>query len=95
MGYSMNGIAKIERGESDPKFSVLSKAAEVLGMSLSELVISPNPTGNEASVERFWRFLKQDEQTLFSMEKWNVGGVQTVRIGGGITAHPSEERDDL
>ena len=30
IGYSMNGIAKIERGESDPKLSVILRIAQAL-----------------------------------------------------------------
>lgn len=36
VGYSMNGIGNIERGESDPKFSVLNKLAEALDLDLLE-----------------------------------------------------------
>ena len=38
VGYSINGIGKIERGESDPKFSVLANIAEALGMPTQALV---------------------------------------------------------
>lgn len=38
IGYSMNGIAKIEQGNSDPKFSSLFKIAGALGVSVENLV---------------------------------------------------------
>ena len=38
VGYSMNGIAKIERGETEPKLSVLYLIAAVLHMDISDLV---------------------------------------------------------
>lgn len=39
IGYSMNGIAKIERGESDPKLSVLLRIAQALGVDY-ELIVT-------------------------------------------------------
>ena len=38
VGYSMNGIGKIERGESDPKFSVLLNIADVLDIQIEGIV---------------------------------------------------------
>jgi len=38
IGYSMNGVAKIERGESDPKYSALVKMATALGTNVESLV---------------------------------------------------------
>lgn len=38
IGYSINGIAKIERGESDPKFSSLVKIAGALDLDLDTLM---------------------------------------------------------
>lgn len=38
IGYSMNGIAKIEQGNSDPKFSSLLKIAGALGVDVENLV---------------------------------------------------------
>ena len=92
VGYSMNGIAKIERGESDPKFSVLNKLAEVLGTSLSEMVSTPNPSGDEAIVESFWGFLRSRD-TLFTVEKYNwEGGRTSFSMTRGN--HPYPRRDD-
>ena len=39
VGYSLNGIAKIERGETDPKFSSLVKIADALNLSIVDLVL--------------------------------------------------------
>ena len=38
IGYSMNGIAKIERGESDPKLSSLLKIAAALDLDIDYVV---------------------------------------------------------
>ena len=43
VGYSINGIAKIERGESDPKFSTVLKIAEVLEVPIVALVGPSEP----------------------------------------------------
>lgn len=50
VGYSINGIAKIERGESDPKFSTVMKIAEALKVPLLTLV-SPSEPSNLTRVE--------------------------------------------
>jgi len=38
LGYSVNGYAKIERGETDIKVEKLGKIAEVLGIELQQLL---------------------------------------------------------
>ena len=38
IGYSMNGLAKIERGESDPALSAIMKIADALGVKLEYLL---------------------------------------------------------
>jgi transcriptional regulator with XRE-family HTH domain len=38
LGYSVNGYAKIERGETDIKVEKLGKIAEALGMELQQLL---------------------------------------------------------
>ncbi|MEK7991115.1 MAG: helix-turn-helix transcriptional regulator [Thiotrichaceae bacterium] len=38
LGYSINGYAKIERGETDIKIEKLSKIAEVLGVDVQQLL---------------------------------------------------------
>ncbi len=38
IGYSSNGLAKIERGESDPKFSALVRISTALGITIRWLV---------------------------------------------------------
>jgi len=38
LGYSANGYAKIERGETDIKVDKLSKIAEILGIELQQLL---------------------------------------------------------
>ena len=47
IGYSMNGIAKIERGESDPKFSSLVKLAGALETDLAYLVTGDRQYGQD------------------------------------------------
>ena len=91
VGYSMNGIAKIERGESDPKFSVLNKVAEVLGMSLSEMVIAPDPSGDEALISHLWGFLRSGD-TQFSVEKYNIEGRYSSSITVGNHPYPRRRR---
>ena len=93
VGYSMNGIAKIERGESDPKFSVLNKVAEVLGMSLSELVMPPKPSGDEALAQIFWEFLRSQD-TLFSMERYTIDGDQSLSVTRGNHPYPRKKDDE-
>ena len=51
-------------------------------MSLSEMVIAPNPSGDEALVEGFWKFLKSGD-TLFTIEKYNIDGVASLSITRG------------
>lgn len=46
LGYSYNGYAKIERGESIPKINKLKKIAEILDKDLEELMASINNTVN-------------------------------------------------
>lgn len=38
LGYSANGYAKIERGETDIKIEKLSKIAEILGVEVQQLL---------------------------------------------------------
>lgn len=73
IGYSMNGIAKIERGESDPKFSALTKIADALEVELVELlagnkeyifsVSSTNPDEMADFMRKFRIFFEEWEMT--------------------------------
>ena len=38
-GYSRSGIAKIEQGKSDPKYTVLVNIADALGLSVVDLLV--------------------------------------------------------
>lgn len=68
VGYSLPAISSIERGKTNPKFLVLRKLADVLGLSLYEMVMSPKPVDDEASAHYFWKFLKS-ENTSFRFKK--------------------------
>ena len=59
IGYSMNGIAKIEQGNSDPKFSSLLKIADALGVSIKSLVT------NEVTLIDFESPRGSEEENLF------------------------------
>ena len=73
---------------------MLCKVAEVLGMSLSEMVIAPNPSGEESVVQVFWQFLRSDD-TLFSMEKYKLpDGEESVSMTLGNHPYPRKDRDD-
>ena len=41
IGYSLNGIAKIEQGNSDPKYTSLVKIADALGVDMLALIDAP------------------------------------------------------
>ena len=43
VGYSLNGIAKIERGESDPKLSVLLRIAQALDTDCDFILTGQEP----------------------------------------------------
>lgn len=95
VGYSMNGIAKIERGESDPKFSVLGLISKELELPLSEMVMPPNPSGDEATVDYFWKFLRSDDN-LFSIERHTMpDGQPNLRITRGTRPYRPRGEDDM
>ena len=43
LSYSLNGIAKIERGESDPALSTIMKIADALDVDLDYMLGSTSP----------------------------------------------------
>ena len=60
IGYSLNGLAKIERGESDPKFSALVKIASALDVHTTSLFSDqPGITGRELMEQVLEEFLRR------------------------------------
>jgi len=67
VGYSMNGLAKIERGESDPKFSAIAKIADALGISVDALLATkPGPPSEAlgAIQKSLAQLVKNNEEVL-------------------------------
>ena len=97
VGYSMNGIAKIERGESDPKFSVISKLADRLGVSIQALVRSPASKGDEVVVDAFRDFLASHGSEFgFERKRTEDGGYSVgITTGGEYFESTQAEREDV
>ena len=70
IGYSMNGIAKIERGESDPKLSSLLKIASALNLDIDYLVGSDKQSQVDILVKMFAE--KAEELAKLQGEKGNA-----------------------
>jgi len=80
LGYSTNGYAKIERGETDIKVEKLEKIAEVLGMELQQflnlndknifnIIEGSSPQGNN-SCNIYWTNIYLTEtQCVHELEK--------------------------
>jgi len=75
-GYSLNGIAKIERGQSDPKITGLAAIANALGMPLSALVMPAGAFLEELLIDRLIEFATSGEGT-FSVKRHTTpsGGI--------------------
>ena len=55
-GYSMNGLAKVERGESDPKLSGLMRIADALDMKTHELL---SPTEGRSPADEALNMIRE------------------------------------
>ena len=84
-GYSRRVIAKIERGESDPKYSVLVNIAEALELSVVDLLI------DEALVEKMLGPRVNLEEILSLAERI---GEQTEKITEEVNRIQGKQPED-
>ena len=76
IGYSMNGIAKIEQGNSDPKFSSLLKIAKALDTNIENLV------GDMANEGAFQAALEIRDEIRALSDRIDLTNIEIIRRGG-------------
>ena len=80
-GYSLNVIAKIEQGKSEPKYSVLVKIADALGLSVVDLLVDgalvEKMIGQRVNLEII---LSLTDRIIERFEKTSEAGKQTEDV---------------